>query len=228
MNNCTHNPNVDIVISYIKSLLSSGQLNPGDKLPSERSIAQELNLSRATVRTALQKLEFYGTVRTYPQSGTIVTNHKTQVLESIISDMLKIDAYDFSSLVDVRVLLEVEAVRLAALNRTEADIALIKAALSECEEHFNTERKVEKDFSLHQAIIRASHNPVLGSLLLVITPDVLNYYQKYRVCEVPDETVKREHNSIVQAVVDQDPDEAERQLRLHFRFILEFAKSSQQ
>lgn len=222
--NSTHNPAVDTVIRHIKNLLAQGLLHPGEKLPSERSIAAELNISRANVRKALQKLEFYGTVRTYPQSGTIVVNQTVQVLESLISDMLNIEAFDFASLVDVRVLLEVEAVRLCARSRTEEDIEIIRAALAECNAFIDTDRRVEKDFSLHQAIARASHNPVISSLLLVITPDVLGYYQKYKVCAVPGDTVCQEHVDIVGAIVAGDPDEAERLVRHHFRSILSFSR----
>ena len=97
---------VDTVIRHIRSLLDSGRLFPGDRLPAERKIAEQLGVSRANVRTALQKLEFYGIVKTYPQSGTVVAQHTVQVLE-------------------------VEAIRLCAMNRTEEDIESIRQALEE-------------------------------------------------------------------------------------------------
>lgn len=222
--NSTHSPKVESVIRHIRTLLDSGRLLPGDRLPSERLIAEHLKVSRTHVRTALQKLEFYGIVKTYPQSGTVVTEQTVQVLEGLISDILKIDAYDFASLVDVRILLEVEAVRMSALRRTESDIEAMRVALEECDSFFVSDRRVEKDFAYHKAIAMGAHNPVIVSLLLVITPDVLSYYQKYKVCSVPEAIVQKEHHELLDAIVAQDPDKAEEVMRLHLKSIFEFSR----
>lgn len=104
------------------------------------------------MRAAFQKLEFYGIVQTFPQSGTVVAQEKMQVLERLITDALQIEQYDFASLVYVRVLLELEAVRLCARNRTPEDLENIEQALLECEAKFYTDERVSKDFAYHQAL----------------------------------------------------------------------------
>lgn len=223
MNNSTHSPQVNTVITHIRSLLDSGRLMPGDRLPAERRMAEQLGVSRAHVRTAFQKLEFYGIARTYPQSGTVIAEQTVQVLEGLISDMLQIDSYDFSSLVYVRVLLEVEAVRLCAANRTENDLASIRFALEECDRYFDTDQQVEKDFAYHHAIARGGHNPVIASLLLIITPDVLSYYRKYNVCQTPKAIVSDEHHEMLAAIENHDSDAAEAVLRRHLKGIIEFS-----
>lgn len=224
MPNSTHSPQVETVIRHIRALLDSGRLLPGDKLPAERRMAEQLGVSRAHVRTAFQKLEFYGIVKTYPQSGTVIAEQTVQVLEGLISDMLQIDSYDFESLVHVRVLLEVEAIRMCAQRRTDKDLTAMRYALEECDKYFGTERQVEKDFAFHQSIARSGHNPVIASLLLVITPDVLTYYLQYRVCNTPGEIVSNEHHEMLRCIIEQDPDGAEAILRAHFKGIVEFAK----
>ena len=176
-----HSPNikqVETVLKYIKEQLYSGSLQPGQRLPAERRLAEMLGVGRAHVRAAFQKLEFYGIVQTFPQSGTVVAQEKMQVLERLITDALQIEQYDFASLVYVRVLLELEAVRLCARNRTPEDLENIEQALLECEAKFYTDERVSKDFAYHQALARGAHNPVIASMLLVITPDVLRYYDK--------------------------------------------------
>ena len=55
---------VDLIIQQIRSLISSGQINPGEKLPSERKLAEQFGVSRGQVREALGKLEFYGILKT--------------------------------------------------------------------------------------------------------------------------------------------------------------------
>ena len=97
-------------------------MQPGERLPAERRLADMLGVGRAHVRAAFQKLEFYGIVQTFPQSGTVVAQEKMQVLERMITDALQIRQYDFASLVYVRVLLEIEAIKLCARNRTAEDL----------------------------------------------------------------------------------------------------------
>lgn len=222
-----HAQQVETVLRHIKDLLHTGELKPGDRLPAERRLGEQLGVSRAHVRTAFQKLEFYGIVRTWPQSGTVVAQEKMQVLGSLITDALKIDRYDFASLVYVRVLLEVEAICLCAARRTEIDMCCIEEALDDLEEHFHTDQRVPKDYAFHQAIARGAHNSVIASLLLIITPDVIKYYQRYKVCAVPTEEVFREHREMLRCIREQDLRGAEIILRQHLSSLLSFSQSSE-
>ena len=224
-NNGALSDEVEKVLNYVKDQLYSGRLTSGDRLPAERKLAETLGVSRAHVRVAFQKLEFYGLVRTYPQSGTVVTPMKLRQMESLFTDMLKIDRYDFSSLVDVRLLLEMETARLAALNRDENDLEILKEAMVQCEQMFGTEDQVPRDFDFHQAVARAAHNQVMSSLLLIITPDVLKYYQKYKVCSVPRENVLREHKELYNCIVAHDSEGAMQVVRQHLANLLDFSKT---
>ena len=156
MNNSPNIKQVETVLKYIKNELYSGRLQPGERLPAERRLADMLGVGRAHVRAAFQKLEFYGIVQTFPQSGTVVAQEKMQVLERMITDALQIRQYDFASLVYVRVLLEIEAIKLCARNRTAEDLENIERALEECEAKFYTEERVSKDFAYHQALARGA------------------------------------------------------------------------
>lgn len=75
-------------------------------------------------------MELYGIVKIYPQSGTVVSEFSKDQLDTMITDALKISKYDFSSLVYVRVLLEIEVCKLCAINRTEEDLENIEKHLS--------------------------------------------------------------------------------------------------
>ena len=224
MPSSTNAPQVEVVLNHIRTLIDSGRLFPGDRLPAERRMSEQLGVSRAHVRTAYQKLEIYVVVKTYPQSGTIVAEHTVQVLEGLIGDLLKIEGFDFYSLVYVRVLLEVEAIRLSAINRNEEDIELMKAACIEFDEYADSDRRVEKDFAFHKAVARGAHNPVISSLLLVITPDVLTYYLKYQICANPKEEVINEHRRMLECIIAQDPVGAEMCIREHLASIMAFAE----
>ena len=200
------------VIEHIKKQISERQILPGERLPSERKLSELLKVSRSHVREALQKLELYGIVKTYPQSGTVVSEFSKDQLDTMITDALKISRYDFSSLVYVRVLLE--------------DLKNIENTLVELEEKFDTDLRVEKDFAFHQAIAQGGHNPVISSLLLIITPDILKYYQKYKVCAVPQKTVHAEHREMLQKIKDRDKEGMKELVLRHLANLIDFAKMS--
>lgn len=215
----------ETVILHIKNLLECGRLLPGDKIPSERKLSGELGVSRMHVRDAIRKLEFYGILKTVPQSGTYVAEQAVWSLESMISDVVRIGAVEFKDLVHIRTLLEIDAARLCAVNRTEEDLAAIRLALCDYEANYTKPLRVDKDLALHRSIALGSHNSALASLLLVIAPDVLANYHKHKVCAVPESVVLEEHKQIVEAIGKGDPDLVENRLRTHFKTITELAES---
>ena len=83
------------VALYILRLLESGALRPCDRLPAERKLAEDVGVSRAHVRGAIQRLEIYGIVKTYPQSGTVLADHTVSVLMNQIQNILDISDFDF-------------------------------------------------------------------------------------------------------------------------------------
>lgn len=218
---------VDKIIKQIRTLITSGQLKPGDKLPSERKLSDKLGVSRSHVREALQKLDFYGILKTLPQSGTVVAGIGITALEGLISDVLKIENNDFASLVETRILLEIESAKLAAERRTEDDIANIQHALNAYEAQVNDGGKaVEEDLMFHLKIAEASKNSVLNSLMLIITPDIIKNFQVYNVCE--GGRLFRslgEHKIILQHIIDQKPDEAATMMKVHLQDVLEFSRT---
>ena len=145
---------VDKIIKQIKELISSGQLKPGDRLPAERMLSERFGVGRTHVRDAIRKLEFYGIVKTLPQSGTVVAGMGIAALEGLITDVLKLEGTDFHSLVETRVLLETNAARFAAERRTDEDIVSISNALNNFEKAVDRgEAGVEEDLLFHLKIL---------------------------------------------------------------------------
>jgi GntR family transcriptional repressor for pyruvate dehydrogenase complex len=219
---------VDKIIRQIRSLITSGQIKPGDKLPPERKLAEKLAVSRTHVRDAIRKLEFYGIVRTYPQSGSIVSGLGITALEGLISDVLAIEEADFASLVETRVLLEIDGAMKAAERRTSEDIITLRKALNAYEEKIaKGEVAVEEDLLFHLKIAEASKNKVLKTLMLIITPDILKSYVNLHVCS--DDTTPKtvlEHRKILQYIIDQDVKGVEKAMRDHLRDVTEFSKKN--
>ena len=217
---------VDKIIRQIRELISSGQLKPGDRLPPERKLAERLGVGRTNVRDAIRKLEFYGILKTLPQSGTIVSGIGISALEGLISDVLKIENNDFASLVETRVLLETQSARMAADRRTEEDLINIKAALVSYETKVNlSSQAVEEDLLFHLKIAEASKNTVLKSLMLIIIPDIIKSFIKLDVCK-DGRTLRalEEHRLIVKHIENQEPELAEEAMRLHLKEVFDYSQ----
>ncbi len=208
---------VEIIIEQIKSLISSGELKPGDKLPSERKLADHLGVSRSQVRGAINKLEFYGILKTQPQSGTTVSGMGIVALEGLISDVLELEAQDFKSLVESRILLEKEAASLAAKRRTDDDIKSIQKALEAYEtKRANNDVAIDEDFIFHMKIAEASKNTVLRSLMMIITPDLLQHYKQLEVCDgMKNEQRIDEHHTILKHIINGESNAAAEAMSQH-------------
>lgn len=214
---------VEKVIGHIRESFGKGLLQPGDRLPAERRLAEQLGVSRANVRKAYQKLEFYGIAKILPQSGTVLSSDNESVLSSQLLGMMEVAQFDFASLVHVRILLEKDALRLAIENCNEDDAAAILKACEESKQYSDTVERNLRDFAFHQSIVKASHNPVISSLLLVITPDVLDYYRKHKICSGSNDGVNDEHERLCRAVLDRNLDLAMEILDEHFKGIRELS-----
>lgn len=215
----------DIIINQIKGLIESGQLKPGEKLPSERKLSEKLQVSRSAIRDAIKKLEFYGILKTHPQSGTIVAGMGTNALKGLISDILKVDGSDFKSLVETREILEIQSAQLAAERRTEENIVKIQNALNKYhEKQVLGLPTVEEDLMFHLAIAEATQNPVLKSLMMVITPDIISSFIKFNVCG-EDVKVNRfnEHQTILNHIINKEPKKAGDLMKTHLKDIKQFS-----
>lgn len=218
---------VDKIIKQIRELITTGQLNPGDKLPSERKLAVKLGVGRTIVRDAIAKLEFYGILKTVPQSGTVVAGIGITALEGLITDVLHLEESDFTDLVETRVVLETQAASLAAERRTINDIFNIKSALDAYEKKVKEGLPaVEEDLLFHLKIAEAGRNTVLKSLMMIIIPDIVNSFTKLEVCK--DGRFYRsleEHNIILEHIVNQQPDLAANAMKEHLKDVIEYSQN---
>lgn len=215
---------IDIIISKIRDLINFKNLEPGDKLPSERMLSDKFEVTRRNVRDAIQKLEFYGLLKSIPQSGTFVANIGVIALNGMIDDILGLDKPDFRSLVETRILLELKAAKLSALKRTEEDLANLKKALDAYSSKvLNNEESLQEDLLFHLAIAKASGNSTLNTLMLMITPEIITNFEKHHVCDKKLALSGiNEHTAIFEAIRDQNPTEAEEKVKIHFKNLYEY------
>ena len=223
----TKNDNQEVqkyIIKGIRQYINFKNLEPGDKLPSERMLSEKFEVSRNNVREAIQKLEFYGLLKSRPQSGTFVANIGIIALNGMIDDILNLEDPSFKSLVETRILLELKTVRLAALRRTEEDLERIQKALEAYKEKvLNGKDAVQEDLLFHLAIAKASGNSTMNTFMLTITPEIITNFEKHHVCDkgLAQEGIK-EHFEIYKAILDQNPKLAKEKMKIHFKTLYQY------
>lgn len=216
------------VASQIKTLIKKHNLDIGDKLPSERKLSEKLGLSRNQIRAGIQKLEFYRIIETLPQSGSVLTGIGVPSINTIMADVLDLELPDFKSLVETLVIIESNAVQLTAVRCTEASLK----NLEEAHDNFvncvtNDLPSLIEDLKFHLAIVKASENTVLYSLMKIIVPDITGYFSKEHICD-RTRAVKlvNEHQKILDAIKKKDPEQALQALCAHYEALREFIKSN--
>jgi len=218
---------VDKVIGQIKELISSGEFNPGDRLPSERMLCKRLGVSRTHLRDSLKKLEFYGILKTYPQSGTVVASMGLPALDGLITNMLSLHRNDFKSLVETRVILETNAAMFAAVRRTDNDLIELEIAFDAHKKKvLNNEPNVEEDLLFHLKIAEASKNSVLKSLMLIIAPDIMISFKEHNVCgDGRAELALQQHEVLLQHIRDGNSEAAGKLIQEHLKDVVSYADS---
>lgn len=209
----------DLVLEKIRGLILDGVLRPGDQLPTERDFAAKFNVGRSQVREAIKKLDFYGIVKTYPQSGTVVSSQGSPLLENMITNLIKLEKNDRFALVEAREILEVNAARLAAQRINVEQAEALQQAL---ENHQQLVKKgdsgLNEDLIFHLNIARLSGNSIIQSMIMLITPEVNNLSQQSNSCrDGRAYDAWLEHKAIADAIIAHNVEAAEESMRLHLK-----------
>jgi GntR family transcriptional repressor for pyruvate dehydrogenase complex len=218
---------VDKIIRQLKQLISSGQLKPGDRLPAERILAERLGCGRGYVREAIMKLEFFGLLKTSPQSGTYVAGLSLKILDSLLGDVINLNKEDFGALIEARYFMEINAVKLAAQRRTDADLAELETALIDHERRAAKGLDAfEEDMVFHLKIAAATKNQVIESMMLIVVPDLIRTIVERKVCG-HDRSSKAitEHKNILDSIALGDAAAAEAAMHIHLDEIMQASKN---
>jgi DNA-binding FadR family transcriptional regulator len=217
----------DDVIRQIRAAILSGEVQPGERLPTEREMAQQFGVSRVTIRDALRALEASGliVVRVGGQGGPYVARPDISLLSDSLEAHLQLHGTTFGELAEARVALETTAARAAAERATEADLAAIQASLQAPGEGVLSAEAAATSLDFHTALVAASHNRALIAMftatraLIQEAFDVLHAHQ-------PDMALsaRRAHADLYQALAVRDGDLAVRIMREH---LTEFAERAE-
>lgn len=213
---------VDGLLEVFEKQIQHGQLEPGDKLPTEAVIMAEQGVSRTVVREAISRLQAAGLVKTRHGIGTFVLSPQQQQNRAQLDPATITTLRDVLDILELRTSLEVEAAGLAAQRRTPSQLEAITAALERMRNNSGDESgAVDADFQFHLRIAEATNNRYFGEnmnyLGAVMIPRTRVNFAKLSGGSQSEylSSINREHDDICAAIARQDSDAARAAMRMH-------------
>jgi DNA-binding FadR family transcriptional regulator len=210
----SHEPRLyRVVADRIQALIREQQIEPGERLPSERDLATQLSVSRASLREALIALELGGVIEVRGGSGVYVS--EVPVPAAAVPEA---GPGPFEVL-SARRLIEAEVAAIAARVATDSAVDAILAAVEEMERHHaNHSHNEQADRNFHLTIARATGNSALVGVMEYLWDQRGRLWHKlkehFQTEELRQETLS-DHRRILQAIATHDPAEARRAMRAH-------------
>lgn len=206
------------IAKRVLDLINTGVLKPGDKLPSERELMDQLRVSRSSIREALRSLSMMGVLEIRPGAGTYVTEHLVGFIVGQLEWTRLLGKRNIIELLEVREPLEIHAAGLAAQRATPYYTGLLYAAIETYSDiSLSLEKRMEADIHFHDIIAEMSGNSVLEYLLRVFHETLRNYALQQRIGFSTATTAEDEHLLIVEAIESGDELRARAAMAQHLR-----------
>jgi GntR family transcriptional regulator, transcriptional repressor for pyruvate dehydrogenase complex len=208
------------VAGRIRSLIASGELGPGQALPSERKLAEQFRVGRTVVREAIRQLEVSGLVESRHGGGNYVREVTVEHLVAPIATVLNGMVHLREELVDARLLFEPQMARAAAARATPEDLRGLEDIIRRQEERVANGRSgAEEDAEFHNLLARATRNTVVERIMEVID-GLLEDSQARLFRSVERSEISLEGNRrILEAVVRHDQEAAQEAMVEHLEDI---------
>lgn len=211
-----------LVLSWIENELSEGRLAVGGRLPAERSLAEQLQVSRTSVREAIRILEAMGVVRagvgSGPEAGTVVISDPTAALGSALRLHVATQHLPVADIVETRVLLESWAVSHAKPDSPE--LAGASRLLGKMDaEAMEVDEFLALDVRFHLALADAAGNAVVSAMMGSLREAITGYASRL-TANLPDwdataARLRTEHHDILAAVHNNDGERAAQLVAAH-------------
>jgi GntR family transcriptional repressor for pyruvate dehydrogenase complex len=215
------------VITHILGLIKRGEVKPGESLPTEKQLTEQLSVSRTCVREAIKSLQSLQLISVRPKIGAVVLEPSPVAL--INAEYLSTSAFmqQADSLIEFRKVLELGLVALAAEKATEADWLAMRGVLAEQETALNMDRSTPQadllfhkaigtaNIRFHKAVAAATRNPLAIMVLEAISEPLIEVSRRTNEMPGVPEAGLRQHWAIYRAIRENNPDKARQAMRTH-------------
>jgi len=207
------------IVNHLKSAILSGRYKPGERIPTERTLTEQFQVSRVVVREAIRELEIKGLVKILqgPTGGAYVTDLSFDHLNNAFLDLFLCNKLSVSELLQTRILVECEIARLAAARVTPAFAALLQEALkTEGTTDVSHSELIAARLKIHHILAEMSGNRLLqaiaGSLQRLTGEVILEVKPVHEVIHRDEE-----HAAIIRAILEKDADAAADAMKGHLK-----------
>lgn len=206
------------VADKLQELIGSGELSAGDRLPNERTLAEQFGVSRTVIREASKALAVRGLLEVRPGQGTFVVNATGDTLSQSFQTMLNLDQGVDSqeNLVEVREILEPEIAYRAALRARPEDIRALRHAVVEMDKNMHDlARFIQADDAFHLALAVATQNVFVPRLMASVVDVLQEHRGRIFHTEGGPARGQEHHRRILRAVEEGAPEAAREAMRSH-------------
>ena len=219
----------DRVLGFVREQLLAGTLRAGDRLLPERELAAKLGVSRPVIREVLRALAAMGVIDIRHGHGSVVRKPDFSEMGDLFTLMLAQSAEAVEDVMEARIAIERQAIRLACQRATAADVERLDGAMRRIIETIDDAAAGgEADFEFHTRIVEAAHSPTLSSVYAAISTLLRRSHmqRRQRITDVDgiDGYLIDHHRKILAAVVERDGAAADRLLTEHFEIGRDFQR----
>jgi DNA-binding FadR family transcriptional regulator len=219
------------VFAFFRNALLDGSLAPGERLLGERELSLRLGVSRPVLREALRSLAMLGFLDIRHGKGAYVRQADIAVLSDFFTFSLAQQPDILDDVMQARVAIECQAIRLACARASESDLKGIGSRLTRLMDTLHDPIEgAAADFAFHQAIVEASHSEALNTLYGAIGDLLRRSHVQRREVTISEpgivDYLVDAHREVFLSIIDRDPDAADRKLRDHFAIGDEFRRRS--
>ena len=203
---------VDVVVDRIKLLLNEKKLKPGDMIPSETVLAQNLQVSRGSIREAMKILSAYGIVEVRRGAGTFISSAANQKNFDPLLFRILVSDPDYKSLIEIRELMEIGIVDLILKNAAPEDFQRLDEAMNsfdliEAQEPVSRQLGDSADIAYHRIMGEITHNKIVSNIYNFI----IDLFSPTINSSVGYET----HKAMHRAIMERDHEKAVEMVRIH-------------
>ena len=219
------------ILEQIKENIIDGNLKSGDRLPSERQWAEQLGVSRATIREAIRALEMIGLVKCQQGEGNFIAADYEDTLTQPLTIMFWLSKAKISQIQELRRALETEAAKLAAKHMTPERYERIEKICQSIETETDESIRAELDKQFHYEIAMASENIMIKNVLLSSASLIEALIKDIRIAILDDPLrgplIDHQHQNVLLALKNNDPLKAAMAMSQHMDLIDSFVSELQ-
>jgi GntR family transcriptional repressor for pyruvate dehydrogenase complex len=223
-----YRPAYETIAAKITELISSADLKPGDRLPTEHELSEQLGVSRTVVREAVKVLVATGLVYTRRGSGLYVANKALSLATTMLDSLIPADPTQVISLYEFRLMFEPAAARLAAERITPHELRELREVVALNQRSAETQQRQqwsESDAAFHRVIAGATHNPFLASTIATTTRAQRWVYDiAAGRTQALLLSYAEQHAAILEAIQEGESDVAAKAMQTHLEWALVHSK----